>query len=454
MIGASPAHGLRPLILAVLVAPAILAVGSSTAVGQRAELPPGPRTADQAVRIALERNYDVAIAGADHGAAVGRARQALSGILPSLTGAATYIHDNSTGQVLTAGNVPVSGDSKGDTRNLDLVLDQSIFSWASIQSLKSARSSARASSDLARATNLNVALEVRTQFYELLKAIKLREVRDEAVTLSEDQLRRADTMFELGSVARNDVLQARVNLQQARLEQIRLRNLVEVERGQLAQLMGLPADTPLEISEEILDVGAAEIDSTVVVREALAARPDVGAARHVVRSSAAGLGAARAGRYPELFGRVNVFWTESDITEDDDFTEFESDGWSAVAGVAFNIFDGMITEGQVKTARSLLSADRSRLQELESTVSLEVKEAILGVREARQSIASATEGEGLAEENLSLAQQRYEVGSGTILELNEAQVSLILARSALVDSQSALQVALARLDRARGTVVP
>ncbi len=55
---------------------------------------------------------------------------------------------------------------------------------------------------------------------------------------------------------------------------------------------------------------------------------------------------------------------------------------------------------------------------------------------------------------MKLAQERYQVGSGTILELDEAQVSLIESRSALVDAEAALRVAEARLERARGAGLP
>ncbi len=448
MIGIRRAHRFG-LVLALAAAPAALQAAEGP------ELPPGPLTADQVVRIAIERNYDVAIAEANYQASRGQSRQALRGVLPSLSASATYNHTKVTGPAIVD-NRPAIGETEADSRNVNLTLDHSFFNWASIQNLRSARASSRSSGGLAKTEALDVALEVRSQFYDLLKAIKLREVRDEAVKLSEDQLHRAETMFELGSVARNDVLQARVNLQQGRLDQIKARNLVEVERGQLAQLMGLPADTPIEIADEIEAGEVGEVDSTVVVHEALQARPDVSAARETIDASSAGLGAARAGRYPELFGRVNWFWTYRPGTDQTDGLTLENDtnGWAAAAGVSMSIFDGMLTEGQIKSAKSQLAADRSRLQRLESAVALEVKEAILGVREAQQSIAAATEGVGLAQENLSLAQQRYEVGSGTILELNEAQVSLIEARSALVDSQAALRVAQARLDRARGAGLP
>jgi outer membrane protein TolC len=219
--------------------------------------------------------------------------------------------------------------------------------------------------------------------------------------------------------------------------------------------------TPIEIASTIPPPGAlaAGVDSAAIYRQALDERPDLDAARETVNSARAQLGSAKGNYYPELFGRANWFW---DWRHGDDrvettppvFVDNDAEGWSAAAGVSFNIFDGFLREGQVNAAKGSLASERSRLYQQELAVQVEVKEAILGVREASQSIAAAQEGVMLAEENLKLAQERYQVGSGTILELNEAQVSLTEARSALVDAEAALRVAEARLDRSRGGGLP
>jgi outer membrane protein TolC len=460
----------RPFLTVCAVA--VLALSAAApARAQEENLPPGPLSVEDAVRIALDRNYDIAIAAGSAAAARGRALSSYTGVLPRLDANGNYSHESITGSRFPETSAQLSnlrGTTDTKAKGLDVSLNQSIFSWSNIQDIKSANAGARASGGLAEAQRLDVALGTRVQYYELYKAEKLRAVRDEGVTLAQDQLERAETLFELGSVARNDVLQARVNLQQARLDEISARNAVEVQRARLAQILGLSVITPLEIASTIPPPGplAAEVDSSAIYRQALEERPDLEAARESVNSAKADLGSAKADYYPELFGRVNWFWNwrlgnghgafiDSLTGEPIPFSvDNDSDGWSAVAGVQLNIFDGLLREGQVNAAKGSLASERARLHQQELAVQVELKEAILGVREASQSIAAAQEGVGLAEENLKLAQERYQVGSGTILELNEAQVSLTESRSALVDAEAALRVAEARLDRARGGGLP
>jgi outer membrane protein TolC len=455
MIGSRPASAIV-LVLALLAA--------RTAPAEDTPVLPDSLTVEQAVAMAIERNYDVQVAAANLLAAQGRVWQSYRGFLPSIDASASLSHQEgrTPGGVDETGRLRV-GKYSTDNQQVGIGLSQMIFSWANIQSVKGARAGERAGRGLSGAQKLDVALAVRVQFYELLKAMRLAEVRDEAVSLAEDQLRRAETLFELGSVARNDVLQARVNLQQARLDQIAARNRVELERGRLNQLLSLPVNTPLRISRTIDTRPRAAIDSTAVVAEALDRRPDLAAARERVKAAEASLGAARASHYPELFGNLDYGKTyypgqgaAYDPNTGELITTFDNDnyGWSARGGVRLNVFDGLLAEGQVKSARGNLNAERARLDQSELAATLEVKESILGVREATQSIAAATEGVSLAEENLKLAEERYNVGSGTILELDEAQVSLIEARSALVDAWAALFAAEAQLDRARGAGLP
>ena len=55
-----------------------------------------------------------------------------------------------------------------------------------------------------------------------------------------------------------------------------------------------------------------------------------------------------------------------------------------------------------------------------------------------------------ASENLNLVQQKYNVGSATILELIDAQVQLQTAQSNVVKALAAIRVAEAQINRVRG----
>jgi outer membrane protein TolC len=283
-------------------------------------------------------------------------------------------------------------------------------------------------------------------------------VRLESVSLRESQRDRAQTLFDVGSVAKNDVLQARVNLQQARLEEIQARNQVEVERARLAELMGISIIAEYAIVDDMVPEPAAAIDSMAVWNEAQQNRPDLKSAQLRMRASELGLSSARAGRYPNVFARYQQYWGNRANTTiapppsdpNQGTSESEPRSWGFVAGISWDIFDGMLTEGRVKQAKAEKIASENEVLKTQRTVALEIKEAILLIREAQQSITAAEVAVALAEDNQVLAEERYRLGSGTLIELEQAQVNLIDARRTLVEAQAALKVAEAGLDKARG----
>ncbi len=77
-------------------------------------------------------------------------------------------------------------------------------------------------------------------------------------------------------------------------------------------------------------------------------------------------------------------------------------------------------------------------------------QALLAYREAIEKQAVANSAYASALENLKLTQQKYNVGSTTILDLNTAQVNLTRAAANQITALAAIRVAEAQLNRVRG----
>jgi outer membrane protein TolC len=80
----------------------------------------------------------------------------------------------------------------------------------------------------------------------------------------------------------------------------------------------------------------------------------------------------------------------------------------------------------------------------------EVHEALLTYQQALGAEAVAGSAVESATESMKLTQQKYNVGSATILDLIDAQVQLQRAQSQLVSALAGIRVAEARLDQVRG----
>ena len=124
--------------------------------------------------------------------------------------------------------------------------------------------------------------------------------------------------------------------------------------------------------------------------------------------------------------------------------------WSITGQLTWNLFEGFFTQHRVKETQALVETARANYDTVELQVRLEVEQAYIAVTEAAERFGATEKAVESAQENLRLAQGRYDAGVGTILELTEAQLSLTNAEADSVRAVTDYRVGLAVLDRVVG----
>jgi outer membrane protein TolC len=299
-----------------------------------------------------------------------------------------------------------------------------------------------------------VVYAVKQQYFALVKAERLAQVSRESERLARDEETRAEALYEVGTVARGDVLKARARRATTQLDRIRAVNQVEIQRSKLKQVIGLKPGTPLFI-ETALDEHVALPDSATSVSTALQSRPELSRAMAAERAARAGLFGARAQRLPEVTGSLTVDRTKNttrveEIGDGEFDDSYYATEWFGQVRLSLPIFNGFATEGASKSAKgALLEAEANRRQR-ELDVGVEVQQAWLLVREAVERIDVAKEGLASAQEDYNFSKGRYELGAGTFLDLLNAEVSLAQAKQSYVEAVADAHVAEASLERAVG----
>jgi outer membrane protein len=118
--------------------------------------------------------------------------------------------------------------------------------------------------------------------------------------------------------------------------------------------------------------------------------------------------------------------------------------------VTLPLFDGFATDSRVAAARSQMITAKETHDALLRNLESEVRQSLLSYQEATEREALGRRAMASASENLNLIQQKYNVGSATILDLIDAQVQLQRAASELVSALADIRVAEALVDRVRG----
>jgi outer membrane protein TolC len=421
-------------------------------------------TADDAVKMALQRNSRIINASADLLSARGSLYRAYSGVLPTVSAGLSRSgswNENKPGTQAfsgTAFNTPIRSESYQTEPGLSA--NWNVLNLASLSALSSARSGLQGTAWQRTATRNLVALLARQQFYEVVKAAKLVEVNDNALQLARDNERRVRVLFEVGSVSRSDLLKSRVQTAQGQLDSIGALQSLLVQRNSLATLIGV-AEAALGQVDTVLAVTPREYDEAALLQEAEANRPDLKAAAAGLRSARAAVLAARLQRLPyvSLAGSAtyNPVTTSKNTLRnalgvDSDLSSRSESKRQLGARVAlnWNVFDGLSTDAGIASARAGFLRAQDTYDVLRRDLAGEVHQATLTYQQAlaAQNVAgSAVES---ATESMKLTQQKYNVGSATILDLIDAQVQLQRAQSQLVSALAGIRVAEARLDQVRG----
>jgi len=411
---------------------------------------PTPLDIERCVAIARTHSDLIGQSQGQFEAAVGARTRSYQGILPSISGSASYSRDYV--DYLGIAGVEYSG-------RFGFYLRTDLLNIPSLQNVRSQGANLTAATADLETTEADVELAAREQFYACVAALKLAEVEERAVDLAQEQLRRSETLFRLGSVAKSDVLQARVNLAEAEQLAIQRRNAVGIEHARLAVFMGIDPRTPVTVDSAIAvpvaDPGE-ELDTWV--ERAMQRRSDVAAARARLSAAELSRSAAQLQRLPTL--QANAGWSRSARDEDwqlstppnppETLGARYNNNWSVSLSLSVPIFSGLAIVGEQQTARGNLRTRRESYERLTKEVALEVRNSFNGIREARESLHAARTSVNLAAESLRLQQALYESGAGTLLEWDNARLDLRRARVSLIQAEIALVLAHARFGKAVG----
>jgi outer membrane protein len=413
--------------------PAVVTQGTATAP------PTAVRTGDrltlqQCVAIARQRNPTMAAAAFAVDAADARVGQARSAYYPQISLSGNY-------NKYSVYTDPANGSQ--DLYQGNATLTQNIYDFGKTPSQVRIQSLGRdaARSDERNTTSI-VVFGVKQAYYNLLQAEKNREVAIETVKLTQDQLDQAKGFFDAGVKSKYDVTSAEVNVSNAKLAQIRADNAVKVARVTLKNAMGAP-DLADFIIEDTLAFHKNPVTFDDAVQQAYANRPDLQSVLAQKEASKESVSLARSGYYPTLTGNANYNRTGDAFVP-------EQSGWSAGVTLTFPLFNGFLTNNQVKEAKQNLNIQKANEESLRQSILLDVQQAYLNMRALEDGVAVAELTVQQAQENYDIVNGRYGAGVGSPLDVTNALVGLSNAKTNYIAALASYKTAEAALLKAMG----
>lgn len=414
-----------------------------------ADVPNRPLTADEAARIALRNQPDVAAARAGAAAAQGRAQQARSGLLPSIGIGAGYTRTDSLSTGAGGGGSGGVGGAVGGTfvsatgYQGTITLRQLLYDFERARNLvRQASAEERAATANLTRVQADLVLLVKQTFYAYVQNVRLVEVNEANVRSQQAQLALAQARLKAGLGLPSDVVRAQTAVAEAILNLNLARNNASLARVSLAERMGVDPRTPIQAA----DTREPPLDSedvSALIATALKQRPEVLQAQSLLKAAEHGLSLARQTNAPSLAANFGLTARGAEFPPRNSFL-------SIGATLQWTPFDSGLTAGRVKEAAAGVTAARSQLRSVELAVTADVSRAYLNLRTAEQQVATAEAEVANAEETVRLVEGRYRAGVGTFIEVTDAQTALLVARTNRVNAQTAVEQARAALARAIG----
>ncbi len=422
----------------------VLAVASASA--ELAPPPPVPDTLDlkTAIGFALENNFAIRQARERIRQQEGIVMEVSARRIPNVGAEGVYQRNDT--------DVAQSFPPSDRAWQLSVTASQVLYAGGGVRSAVRSSKLAREAAILDLQAVINDALlQVRTGFYRVLLAVEQIKVQESNLELLQQQLKTATDRFEAGTVSSFEKLRAEVAVANARVPVITARNDHRLAIEALRQSLGFTSVQRESITKVPNFVGSlaftpVNFDLQAAFDGARANRPDLERLVKLSESREEAVTTARANRYPSVaaFGG----WTlRKGLTND--FGD-SNQGWIAGVQSQWAIFDGRATAGRVAQARSLLEQTRLTVTEARLAVDVEVRRAFSEWQQATELAEASQRVVEQATEAVRLANARYNAGTGTQLDVLQAQVDLTTARTNQIVAFYNYNVAVASLRKAMG----
>ncbi len=380
---------------------------------------------EEAIRIAQENNYAVRIARNEAEIARNNYTIGNAGYLPSVGLTA----QNSQSALLRTRN-----DGFGSQNSVDMAagLSMTLFDGMA-RPARYRRLEALSEHGAANAERIAEATlaDVITLYYNVVRQQQQLAVQREAVAISEERVRIAELRRDLGSASELEVRRARVDLNADRAALLREETALLGTKAALNQILGREDNPEFRATDDIfvtrgLSLPALEqtaLQQNKALRQAEQQRTVAEFSRQEVRA--------------EWFPRLDlqVGYVFNDLTGDIGLPVTRPGGFSYGLTASFDLFDGFNRSRRMQNAQLDIQNTQLAIDDTRISIQTELEQAFQAYENSLALIDLEEENAALAQQNVEVALEQFELGTITSVELREVQTALLDANSRLVTAR-------------------
>ena len=402
---------------------ALLAITGSALYAAAQNVEPLKLTLDDALQIAMNENLSVKIADEEITRVDWLKKENWYMLLPSITSNAQYTN-NVLKPVFFSDMFPGGKVEVGSTHSYAVTgtLQVPLVSMTLFKSIQLSEIEMKAALESARSTKIDMIMQVKNSFYGILMLEESLDVLSQSYKNAKETATNIKNMYDNGLAAEYDMLRSDVAVRNMLPIITQTENGLELAKMQMKVLLSLDIDTPIELMGDISSYQNQIENSTILNSIDLSGNSDIRYLDIQLEKMNKNFEVVRSQRLPSLAGFANYqLQTQS---QEFTFNTIWSNSFAvgfAIQVPIFNKFSTSMKEKQIKVGINQLQYQRELLHD---SMNLAATNSLNEMTTNKMQMTSDEQAVKLAEKSYEIAKVRYSSGTGTLLELNDAEMAL------------------------------
>jgi len=295
---------------------------------------------------------------------------------------------------------------------------------------------------------LNLALKVKEAYFNILTADMAVETTQKAFEALASHADVARNFYKVGMIPINDLLQSEVEAGNAKHDLIKAQNDARLARANFNAVLSRPVSAEVDVVDIKVHQPLAG-DFQEYLEKALKKRPEIKIIENNLLQTDQKITYTESKIYPEVAFRWDYI-KEGDTPSVSGGSGLEPSNWEASVGLTWTFWEWGKTYYAVKEQESIKNELLKTKMDLEESIELQIKDAVLNIQTAEANIPITRKAVEQGEENLRVSQERYKAQVTTSTEVLDAQRYLTSARVFHFNALFQYHLATANLQRAMG----
>jgi TolC family type I secretion outer membrane protein len=396
-------------------------------------------TIERCIDLALKNNPQVKIAESNYELSVSNLTITRSGLLPQVA--------FSTGWARNGGNFfqgPTAREVTYENYSYGFQLQQLLFDFGKSYTRVSGTADLKNASeqDLISAKQ-NLILNTYISYFTYLQAVRIKNVSLESLRQAQEHLQQAQSFYDVGTKPQFDVMKAKTDEANAKVNLITSENNIIVSRLQLENVLNVKLQQGTTLKDN-LEIQKDSIGIINALKMAWENRPEYIGAKYRVDANQSFLTSSWTANLPSINITGGYNWRTFSL--DQNFLN----SWSLGVTLSVPIFQGFALDAGIDQARANLKNAEATFDFVKQTINLDVEQQYTNLNLAGAKINATKFLVSQAEETLKLAEGRYKQEVGSQIEITDARVTLLDAQMSYIQALYDYQVANVRLQKAIG----